>query len=101
MKVIRCPHCQSVCGLGTGYYHDEKLNIRCNRCHKVLLATNEDDERDLQKLFTRPVNESHDHTHTTHNNYAGYAGGNHHYHHHHGHGRHPPMCPMAEDTDYD
>jgi len=79
MKMIRCPHCQSVCPIGSGYYHDEKLNILCKLCHQIMLATNEDDERELQKLFTRPVKEQHDHhtshsSHTMHNHvHGGYS----------------------------
>ncbi len=58
MKNIRCPHCQSLCEIGSGYYHDDKLNIRCNRCHQAILATNEDDEKPLMKLYTKPAKET-------------------------------------------
>lgn len=60
MKSIRCPHCQSPCEIGTGYYHDERLNIRCNRCTQIILATNEEDEKPLAKLYARPIKETTD-----------------------------------------
>jgi hypothetical protein len=58
MKLIKCPHCQSPCEIGTGYYHDDKINIRCGKCHQVILATNEEDEKQLVKLYTKPVKET-------------------------------------------
>lgn len=58
MKNIKCPHCQSLCEIGIGYYCDEKINIRCVKCNQVILATNEDDEKPLIKLYTKPVKET-------------------------------------------
>lgn len=86
MKTIRCPHCQSPCEIGTGYYHDEKLNIRCNRCHQVILATSEEDEKPLLKLYTRPTKE----TNETGSSWPYHGGRNYAGVHHHGHATHQP-----------
>ena len=64
MKIRRCPHCHSQYKMGNGYYHDGKLNIRCARCNNIILATSEEDEQSLQKLYTRPLRDSYEH-HTT------------------------------------
>lgn len=101
MKTIRCPHCQSPCEVGTGYYHDERLNIRCNRCHQVILATNEEDERPLIKLHTRPTKEVNESSWP----YQGgrhYTGTAHQYHQQgqQGHG-HPGMMGAEYDGEYD
>lgn len=60
MKTIRCPFCMSKCEIGTGYYHDENLNVRCGRCHSVMMATSEEDEKPLAALYTRPIKDTHD-----------------------------------------
>lgn len=62
MKTIQCPYCQSHCEIGTGYYHDEKLNIRCTYCTSVIFATSEEDEAELLKLRMRPDKETHEPT---------------------------------------
>ena len=100
MKVIRCPHCQSLCNIGGGYYHDEKLNIRCKICHKIMFATTDEDEKELQKLFTRPIREDHHHTHTaTQAAYTGYpTTGRHAHDSRHGHQQ---QHVGAEPDDYD
>ena len=72
MKNIKCPHCQSLCEIGIGYYYDEKINIRCSKCNQVILATNEEDETALLKLFTKPVKETSE-TSTPHNQHYPYA----------------------------
>jgi hypothetical protein len=49
-----------------GYYHDDQLNIRCSRCNNVLLATTEEDEQALQKLYSRPTRDAYEpHIHQT------------------------------------
>jgi len=101
MKVIRCPYCQSVCGVGVGYYHDEKLNIRCRLCNKIILATNEEDEKELMQLYTRPNREErHHHNQATHPGYAARANACSNPHYLHGHGHHAREavgCEAGED----
>ena len=66
MKTIRCPHCQSTLEVGTGYYHDEALNLHCGKCKKVILATTEEDEKDLLKLYTKQTHSMHTPQHGSH-----------------------------------
>lgn len=107
MKIIRCPHCQSVCETGSGYYHDDRLNIRCKKCNRVILATSEDDEKDLHRLYTRPVRDHHDNHHLPHHYSAGMAGQNQHraqhQQHYPGGDSHPafPLEQSGERDDYD
>lgn len=58
-KMIRCPYCQSSYGPGSGYFHDEKLNIRCSKCKKIIFGTTEEDEAELWAFYHRTVREHH------------------------------------------
>ena len=106
MKTIRCPQCQSKCEIGTGYYHDAKLNIRCRRCHSVIFATSEEDEKALVTLYTRPTKDTHDPAVTTAMHWPHQGGGGRHPmgpgmpHNMPGHG-HPGMMGSDYDHEYD
>lgn len=105
MKSIRCPFCMSPCEVGTGYYHDERLNIHCGKCHNVILATSEDDEKELVKLHTRPIKDTHDSVPVSQPwNYGHRGPHNHNYGHQHQHQQQPGQgnpYPGMMGADYD
>lgn len=70
-KKVRCPFCQNYC-LGD-FYHDQKLNILCNFCNKIIFATNEEDEKELKSLYTKSPSRTTDYNHyetTTHKEFG-------------------------------
>lgn len=46
----KCPNCSKNCDIGTGVYFDEKNNVRCMSCKKVIMPVTLADEHSITKL---------------------------------------------------
>jgi len=96
MSKINCWLCRNVLeiGEGIGYYFDQDLNIRCERCELPISPATEEAEAELQR-FTEPSLKS-SYTHVNNTVYPQQQD----YHHGHGAGGHGGMSniPQADDN---
>jgi hypothetical protein len=44
VKPRTCPHCSTRIGIGHGYFYDNKLNLICEKCEKVMIPVDDASE---------------------------------------------------------
>lgn len=57
MKSRQCPNCLSVLGSDTDYHFDDKLNLICSKCNKVVFPTDSSKEATITKRDQYQYNE--------------------------------------------